>query len=288
MPGSILREIRAAVRETLPGYPEPWFPDLAELLTVNKWRELACFGFDLANYGTHRWLEKDTNAACVNLAAFELGGGLECRIEALPESTQAHYRKFGLNFPEIMRIDSFLEAIRSALSLIATVPTLHAAVAVYLRALHLLEAPSGNIDVSHSDPRVPFSVFLSIPSGEREGRLRLAESIIHECMHLQLTMIDGLAPLVCNAEATGFSPWRQKLRPLTGILHGMYVFAVIEACFKAWDRGDSLAPDERAFVAGRRDEIKHELTQVAYLANAKGLTDDGRALIRRLLQSPGN
>ena len=241
----------------------------------------------MANYGTHRWLKNDPTAERLELATLDLGGSLECQIEVLPASSRVRYERSGLVFSRSISIEAHIAAVRSALSLIAVVPSLHVTVAAYLRILHVLQAPVMNFDVSHSDPEVPFSIFVSIPSDEREGKLRLAESIIHECMHLQLTMIEAELPLVSDRNSLVFSPWRQTARSLGGVLHGLYVFSVIDAYFQALEQSCSLTPDERAFVTQRRDKITQEVAQVSHLAILDGLTADGRILAGHALRCLG-
>ena len=255
-------------------------------MTAITWQAIARYGFIMSNYGTHRWLQNDPTAERLELATLDLGNSLECRIEELSAPSRVRYERSGLDFPGSLSIETHIATVRSALSLIALVPSLYATVAAYLRTLHVLQALGTDFDVSHSDPEVPFSIFVSIPSGDREGNLRLAESIIHECMHLQLTMIEAELPLVNDRNALFFSPWQQTARPLAGVLHGLYVFSVLEAYFKALDQCRSLTPEERAFVTKRRGEIAEEIGQVAQLATLEGLTTDGRILAGYALRHP--
>ena len=51
-------------------------------------------------------------------------------------------------------------------------------------------------------------------------------------MHLQLTITEEVLPLVGAPEVHFFSPWRQTLRPVTGVLHGFYVFAVVHEFYR--------------------------------------------------------
>ncbi len=279
--------IRETVRTALSQSADPWVPGVAEPVTAHAWQRLARHGFVMANYGTQRWLEQDPAGELWGLAMIDLGDSLKCRMEALSASSRARYERFGLIFPESIPPESHIEAVQSALSFIALVPSLYATVAAYLRSLHVLQSPGLNFDVSHSDPEVPFSIFVSIPFSGREGSLRLAESIIHECMHLQLTLIEALLPLVYQGTASAFSPWQQRLRPLRGILHGVYVFSVIDAYYQTLNRGRGLAPEESAFVAKRRGDIVQEVARVAHVANAEGLTHEGRVLFGQLLQRFG-
>ncbi len=280
-------EIRESFRTVLSQSAEPWFPGIAESMTAITWQEIARDGFIVSNYGTHRWLQNDPTAERLELATLDLGNFLECRIEELPTPSRVRYERSGLVFSRSISIEAHIAAVRSALSFIALVPSLHATVAAYLRTLHVLQAPGIDFDASHSDPEVPFSIFVSIPSEEREGKLRLAESIIHECMHLQLTMIEAELPLVSDRNSLFFSPWQQTARPLGGVLHGLYVFSVIDAYFRALGQNCSLTQDESAFVTKRRDEITQEAAQVEYLATTKGLTNEGRVLVCYFLRCLG-
>ena len=153
--------------------------------------------------------------------------------------------------------------------------------------MHVLQPPGTEIDVSYSDPDVPFSVFLSIPGPGRRAALRLAESLVHECMHLHLTLIEAVLPLVGDDRASTFSPWQGRPRPLRGMLHGLYVFSVIDAFLRVLEHGGSLAPDQAAFAVRRRRQIAGEIAQVDLPALAAGLTGDGRTLVERLLRGFG-
>ena len=210
-----------------------------------------------------------------------------CRIEALPASSRNRYERSGLVFPRPVAAPAAVAAIRSALPLVGAAPGLRATVAAYLRSVHVLQPPGTEIDVSYSDPDVPFSVFLSIPGPGRHAALRLAESLVHECMHLHLTLIEAVLPLVGNVRASTFSPWLRRPRPLRGVLHGLYVFSVIGAFLRVLEHGGSLRPDEAAFAARRRRQIAGEIAQVDHGAVAAGLTGDGRVLVERLLRGFG-
>ena len=153
--------------------------------------------------------------------------------------------------------------------------------------MHVLQPPGAEIDVSYSDPDVPFSVFVSIPGPGRHTALRLAESLVHECMHLHLTLIEAVVPLVGDDCASTFSPWLRRPRPLRGVLHGLYVFSVVDEFLRVLELGGSLGPDQMAFAARRRRQIAGEIAQVDHPALAAGLTGDGKVLVERLLRGFG-
>lgn len=247
------------------------------------WRRLASYGIRATSYGTHRWLTKNPCAARHELVRLGGGTALDCGIEALPEPTRQRYERHGLVFRTSALTDAEISTVRSALSLIAAIPSLGTTVAAYLHTIHVLHAPGADYDISHSDPEVPFSIFVSIPVSRKMGTIRLAESILHECMHLQLTMVESVETLVRAGEPPMFSPWRQTLRPLGGVLHGLYVCAAIEAFFRTvGDRG-SLSRYEKTFLTKRRREIAREVMQVSALETEEGLTATGRLLATRLL-----
>jgi HEXXH motif-containing protein len=106
---------------------------------------------------------------------------------------------------------------------------------------------------------------------------RLAESIIHEAMHLQLTLIESIVPLINSTTQTAFSPWKQSERPVQGLLHALYVFAVIS---EALNSLVDLVPGIADHAARRCLQIAEE---VAVMGDGRGaLTDAGVALWDRL------
>jgi len=267
-------EIKAVIFQST----EPWLSDLSELLAGIAWKKLSPFGIAPDNYGTHRCLERDPATDLQSHFTLRLDDKLLCQLEILPEKSRSIFKEAGLIFAPCSLNKDDVPNLQSALSLIGTIPTLYSTVALFLRSLHVLKASNEEYDVSHSDPSVPFSIFVTIPSAERYGRLRLAESIVHECMHLQLTVFEELFPLVEDQNKVAYSPWRQTMRPLAGVIHGLYVFTVINTWLKILTRSNLLEPWERNFVEKRQEEITRETTQVMTLASEPGITDAGRDL----------
>jgi HEXXH motif-containing protein len=172
--------------------------------------------------------------------------------------------------------------LQTAVDTIRTVDDLATTVGCLVRACHVLSAEAG-YDVSHSTPALPFSIFVSMPEdGERDAVLRLAESIIHEAMHLQLTLVESIVPLVRFTDASAFSPWKQGARPVQGLLHGLYVFAVIHEVLDALAGADPRASD---FANRRRAEITDEVSAIGDARD--GLTPIGVEVWDRLIASVG-
>ncbi len=99
-----------------------------------------------------------------------------------------------------------------------------------VRAVHLIASVGEDYDSSHSDPAILFSIFISVPSlPGRRSLLRVAEGLVHETMHLQLSLFETICPLVDGSVDWGlYSPWKQKKRQTRGIMHGLYVFGVLK------------------------------------------------------------
>src|SRR5207249_6147227 len=108
-------------------------------------------------------------------------------IEILSSELSTQFEEPGLRFlsaDEVIAGDG-PSRIEAALQILVAVPELAEATCALTRALHLLDTGDDEIDVSFSDPELPFSSFLSLPGpGVRGARLRLAEALLHEAMHL--------------------------------------------------------------------------------------------------------
>jgi HEXXH motif-containing protein len=200
------------------------------------------------------------------------------RVVLAPPDVAAHIQAGGLQLANIRDADSGLFA--EAAEAIAWVPSVAAIVATRVAAVHLLQAEPG-YDVSHSEPRWGDRIFVSVPDrGDEFGALRLAEGIIHETLHLHLTELESITPLVRDQTGSLASPWRPEPRSFGGVLHGAFVFVGLKAYF---DAVTALSGS----VAGRhldqrRTEIAEELSQVNLAALTAGLTEPGAALLSQL------
>ena len=275
----------AAARES------PWMPGLGVGLASAEWTRIErTFGLDRGSYGTARYARRDRSAPRCVLgdvippAGFGSPGPIV--LEELDFDASAPYRAMGLKFAttdEVVRTNAGPRLV-AALVTVSSVPDLAMALGHLLGAIHILQPPGADYDVSHSDPDIPFSVFVgvSLEPGPLD-RLRLAEELVHECMHLQLTLIEARRPLVRGTEELHPSPWQGRRRPTRGVLHGFYVFAALDAFFFRLVAGGGLDPTEAAHVRARRCEISGELPVVASaLATSCELTDEGRSLVAEL------
>ena len=213
------------------------------------------------------------------------GGTRPIIVEALPPKTAARYVKLGLDFYTPDTIDSSFvkRRIESALRQIALVPGIAAVIGELLVVVHLLKPPGPDYDVSYSDPNVPFSIFVSLwPGVQACGDPRLAEAIVHG-VHLQLTLLEDVLPLVTVSSRGHYSPWKGMMRPSQGILHGLYVFRVIDDFLTALLECTSFDKPQHQYLTERRATIKNEIAAIVGFEDSQDLTPLGRRVVLSLL-----
>ena len=248
-------------------------------------------GITAADYGTARVLTGSAGATlCLKMKyplLVEVHESMrQVMIEFLTGACSGQYEDMGMCFytHDEVTNSTTLQCFRDALSIIAWVPSLQRTVMSLVRACHVLKPENDAYDVSHSDPRLPFSVFISVPKQrEPTDALRVAESLVHEAMHLQLTLIERILPLVKESNLTYYSPWKGRQRPVQGILHAMYVFRVIDNFFErllAFPGSSTLGMDHMRM---RRDVILRQVLEVKEFKDHQALTEAGTLLVEQLV-----
>jgi hypothetical protein len=285
-----MNDLSERIRALLEGSSgEPWFPKLTSELTAREWDRLRRdIALSQGTYGTERVFCRSVSAPrniITYLKAFPSIGGEEVTIaaEALSEGSVYLYRKAGVCFysSEEVLNTTVLACIKEALLIVNEVPSLLRTVASLVRSLHVIRPANSDYDTSFSEPQVPFSIFVSVPQRRIENdALRVAEAIVHEAMHLQLTLIERHVELVkgdgkkCKKY---FSPWRREFRTTGGILHGLYVFCVVSQFL---GRTQFRLQD---YVIGRRTEIRKQVVSLREFWTSEDLTKIGADFGRRLI-----
>ena len=198
------------------------------------------------------------------------------------------YKENGL-FPvenDELQLIAAVEKLDDALKLLDTVPGLVDCVAQLVRVISVLKLANPDADVSYSHPVVPFSIFVSV-CNERsiEASARVAESILHEAMHLQLSLIQKVVSLIdlgTHDRAQYFSPWRQQERPANGVLHAIYVFRTVLEFFRRL-ASDHLDENVVKHSEHRVQEISCQLAQVQDFYRSPALNATGAELARQLV-----
>ena len=116
----------------------------------------------------------------------------------------------------------------------------------------------------------------------------MADALIHEMLHNRLFFIldrDEILDGVPDGEEVGafYSPWRDDLRPLSGLLHAVYVYiGVCRFWFAAWKSGETSGM--------RRDYVQDQTVRAALhlkigatqLRRHASFTDTGRELFAEM------
>lgn len=198
-------------------------------------------------------------------------------VEVLPASVAARWEELGLQFADIetAKQGGFMSCLHAALHLLNLSPAMGSTVAALCHSLHPLSQPAPGVDVSFSDPEVPFSVFVSCPREDEPDRAaRLAEGLLHEALHLQLSLVERLCPLVGGdgEDALVHSPWKGEGRTVQGLLHAVYVFANIH---RFWSEVGPESEMHTAFASARCATIQAEFRNAGHLVRCTSLTDAG-------------
>jgi len=184
-----------------------------------------------------------------------------------------------------MATTPILTCLQEAIEILTSLPTLHRTVAKLVRVCHLIKPEDDNYDVSYSDPQVPFSIFVSVPQSRRTNdALRVAESIVHEAMHLQLTLIEQATPLVhSSSDERYFSPWKGAYRSPQGVLHALYVFRVIAQYLERLLELPGWPLSSIDHMRHRHREIALQVHEIATFKGNPALTALGSRFVQRLL-----
>lgn len=146
----------------------------------------------------------------------------------------------------------------------------------------VLHAPDDAYDVSHSEPRWATRIFVSIPKLSPIAPLRVAEALVHEAMHLNLTFLESRTELTSTTRAL-YSPWKAEARPASGVLHALYVFACIYR-FLNYLSGRS-DQKERAHITRRLTDIRDEVALIDRPLLFGCLTENGLRVAQAALEA---
>ena len=269
--------------------PIAWHETSVE--TLAKWAEtevLEPFGLNLRSYGSARMYCRDRHLPREWVFCPPLVEGLSFGLEKLPTPLAHLATSNGVSLKKTcdLREEYVRSILWSSCKLIRQLaPELFLSVRILLRSLHVLESPGKDYDVSFSLPCLPNSIFLSIPQpSEPNSVSRLTEAIVHEVLHLQLSLVERICPLVQNdaEKEFAYSPWRDERRPLGGLIHGLFVFRGVEML---WIRAtNNHLRNVFNFAKDRVEEIRRQCSLVKP-KEYRSLTSFGQKIFLRLVES---
>ena len=261
------------------------------LKTLVRWEEteiLAKTGLTLQSYGTARLISGDAKACRVWILEPPLVAGSNFGVEELPASLHYIATEQGTGLIDIADQNQAetLALFRNVCETVARIsPAIWQSMCYLLRSVHIISSPCSETDVSFSLPHLPNTIFISLPRFDDENAVaRLIESIVHEVLHLQLSLVESCCPIVRSEMATEnmYSPWRDSLRPEGGVVHGLFVFANLE---KLWLKAKSSRSERLSLFAEQRvDEIREQICHLNSRA-FRTLTDFGKRIVSGLVDS---
>lgn len=289
MKSSLIDRVEFSLRDT--NY-SPWLPDLTAELVKGSWQDVHIkLRLSPETYGTARAVTCDAGAPRRIVARLSVASGDESpekilQVETLDAEFMRSYEEAGVRFYSADEINAahVLGQLKEAVKVLQLVPTLLTTVTALIRSVHVLDPVNDDYDVSFSEPHVPFSIFISVPrASDVISALRVAEAIVHEAMHLQLTLIEQVVPLVRRKGLQHYSPWRGEFRSAQGVLHGLYVFSVIDAFFCALQSLPVWDSNSVCYIKRRRSEIHGQVGNIRSFQDSDDLTETGRAFARRMM-----
>jgi HEXXH motif-containing protein len=279
--------LKQEIEQFINGNFSLWEIPITKKLVQAKYQELHITGInDIYAYNTNAALnEQKISTSKQVLARYD--DGVIFLEEPDFQNLSDFYQEHGLlPLSEKALVEEQAESkLKSALDVLALVPECIACISLLVNCIQIIWSEGPDYDTSYSHPDIPFTIFVSVcEENTNTSSIRVAESILHEAMHLKLTLIENNLQLIKPfASATLYSPWRGMQRPVRGVLHGLFVFRAIYDYYQAIFK-KSINEVESRFVICRIIEIEKELIQTRSLETSQGLTFQGKAIASRLIE----
>lgn len=264
-----------------------WENDLTTDLVTDQWRSFVRYGIWPENYTASKglyWDRQLPDSSKKLIWGNCIQDGIQ--LESAEKALDRFYQDSGLeivgltngNTPEIAA------KIEGALKMLDTVPGMMDCLSQLVKTIQVIRQDDPEIDTSHTDPEIPFSIFVSVCEDSSPiSNLRVAESILHEAMHLKLTLIEKHIDLIVpGTEETSYSPWRDEQRPVRGVLHGLFVFAAVKSFYESLiNILDNTST--RKYLKKRISHITEEIAQLNHFRKSSALILRGATLVENLL-----
>lgn len=139
--------------------------------------------------------------------------------------------------------------------------------------------------VSFSDNIVPGCLYIACEcSGKLVSRNLAAESIIHEHLHQKLYMLQNFIDLFDQNYPYVESPWREELRPPSGLLHAIFVFVEIFSFWCYLFKNKKVLPQENISANIDIKRIFKQLNAGFDVLETTKLSSKGKKLQRTLIE----
>ncbi len=132
--------------------------------------------------------------------------------------------------------------------------------------------------VSFSDNSVPGALYVQLVVGEKfVSPEDLADSLIHEHRHQRLYLLQRACAIVNSDFPLVASPWREELRPPTGLFHAIYVFVELLDFWASLKRASDGALRDKA--ENQCIRMKDQLISGFSVVRSCDLTENGLFLM---------
>jgi HEXXH motif-containing protein len=207
----------------------------------------------------------------------------DCRLLLRPETFYLHGIEAAdalRNVPEEFQREQ-VDLIEQALRLVQRHhPMAFDHLCELVQVIALKPAASGNYsNISYSDLAGAF-----ILSAVQEPYW-IADALIHETFHNRLFFIQEMDPILADPddEKGYYSPWREDLRPLNGLLHAVYVYVQVCRFWCAVWRSTETSGIKREYVQDQGARASLQLRIAAHLLRQFGkFTAQGSELFEAL------
>ena len=260
----------------------PWFPGLSKtLVTQEQYKLKQKCGIKAVSYSSPSMLNGSDKQ--VEQLTHVYGN----RIPIIPlsdECVDKGYHHDGYVHSEVLP-GSVRDCIEESFTILEIEKTIAETVLSLVKNLHILKPRDDEYDTSYSMPNIPFSIFVSVPSRRiKHDSLRVAEAILHESMHLQLSLIEKHICLVADENLMFYSPWKLANRSVRGILHALYVFQTIRN-FISLLLNNKQYGSIYSYLNRRIINIDGEISSIIGFEKSNALTDAGKLLAQQLIKS---
>lgn len=139
--------------------------------------------------------------------------------------------------------------------------------------------------VSFSDNIVPGCLYIACEcSGKLISRNLAAESIIHEHLHQKLYMLQNFIDLFTQNHPYIESPWREELRPPSGLLHAIFVFVEVFSFWCYLFENKKIMPQESISANIDIQRIFKQLNTGFEVLKTTKLSSKGKKLQKTLME----
>ncbi len=205
-------------------------------------------------------------------------------LQKLPENLSANWQDIGIELDQEYNEQEALVQITKVFEYIYKYDSFFIGtyINILVKSIHLLKTKNEYNDVSFSDPNLPYTIFINLPNVHLKNWLeRTVENMIHEAMHLQLSLLEKEYDFYLLTDSKIYSPWKHEPRNNKGILHALYVFSHLKTF---WEKVYNV--NQAIFAKQRIEDIQKQLNLLNFNQLSSFYTEAGKDILKFCLKSP--